>query len=431
MATDDARGAWARRGADYGAVEGRLMRSWVQAMWGPLLAVVALFALGSALQIGAALLAATSVEAAPPVQQVGGLPLCTSPRRAEEVPERASEMRLARDAAGVLWQIQSGCRHQVTPYFMDTATLNAIPQGEDAAFISYGFPSLVPTPSPLNLPAYARLPADLLRVPAQAAAPVPPAPAPAPGTLDRYVSRVLVVDPAAPTVVYVLQGGLRHRVLIYYPLDVALADVDPSRAGDLGSYALRGPEGYVPTIDAFPWGEPAPLQGWATGESAIVSDRVISPDAVNCADVLTTPTPLAQTFGNLTPLPTRVVPRRAQVACDRLREAQEVQAAAYISNPGQYAGRDLRLVNGVACEVRYNAARDGKTFAYTVGDSSVAGFAPGAEVQRDGRFASFQRITLGTFVSTVTETSGASTSGELIVFAYLHTGGGPCPAQGR
>jgi hypothetical protein len=406
------------------------MRSWTGAMWGPLLAVGVLFGVVIFIQLGAALVATPSVEAAPPPQQVGTPPLCTYPRRIEEVPERATEMRLARDAMGVLWQIQSGCRHLVTPYFMDTATLSAIPQGEDASHISFGYPSLVPKPSPLNLPAYARLPSNLLRVPAEAPAPAVPDVASTPGTLDRFVSRVLVIDPASPNIVYVLQGGMRHRVLLYYPLDVALTDIDPSRGGDLASYALRGPDGYVGTISDLPWGEPAPLTGWATGESAVISDRVISPDAVNCESINTTPTPSAVTFGNLTPLPTRVVPRRAQVACDRLREAQEVQAAAYISNPGQYAGRDLRLVGGVACSVRYSAARDGKTFAYTVGDVSVAGFAPGAEVQRDGRFASFQRLTLGTFVSTVTEMSGQSTSGELIVFAYLWAGSGPCPAQG-
>ncbi len=407
------------------------MRSGLQALWSPLLAVVVLLGVGPFGQWDAALVGAPRVDAAAPAQQQPGPnSLCSSPRRAEDVPERSAELRLARDAQGNYWQIQSGCRHQVTPYFMDTATLTAIPQGEDAAFVSYGLPSPVPTPAPLALPAYARLPRELLAAPPAAApAPAPEAVTP-PGTLDRYTNRVLVMDPSNQNVVYLLQGGMRHRVLTYYPLDVVLSDLDPSRAGDLASYALRGPLGFVTTIDDVPWGEPAPLVGWATGESAVISDRMALPDAVNCGNILTTPTPAAVAIGNLAPLPTAVVPRRAQAACDRLREAQEVSAGAYIANPGQYAGRDLRIVGGVACEVRYNPARDGKTFVYYSGEVGVPGFAQGAEVQRDGQFASFNRLTLGTFVASATESATGGTSGELLVFAYLWSGGGPCPVQG-
>ncbi|HEY7062471.1 MAG TPA: hypothetical protein VII06_13410 [Chloroflexota bacterium] len=410
------------------------MRSWVQVIWAPLLALVVLASLGAPGEPGAALWGGGSPDvAAAPLDQADQPPLCAPPRRVEQVPERAAEMRLARDADGALWQIQSGCRHLVEPYYMDTATLSAIPQGEDASFVSYGFPAPVPTPSGLTLPAYARLPIGGLLgqaapAPAEASAPESGA---SPGTLDRYQSRVLVIDPANPNVVYLLQGGMRHRVLIYYPLDVVLATIDPSRAGDLGSYALRGPEGYVGTITDVPWGEPAPLVGWGTGESVVISDRPASPDAVNCAQINATPTAGPVFTGQQVGVPTAVVPRRSQIACERFREAQEVSAGAYISNPGQYAGRDLRLVFGTACSVRYNAARDGKSFQYTVGDSAVAAFAPGPEVQRDAQFTSYRTVDIGTFVSTVTETSGASTSGELIVFAYVVRGGGSCPQANR
>src|SRR4051794_22993043 len=98
-------------------VEGKLMRSWVQALWSPLLAVVVLLGVGAFGQSGTALVGAPRVDAAAPEgQQAGASRLCSPPRGAEQVPEPSAELRLVRDATGVLWQVQSGCRHQVTPY---------------------------------------------------------------------------------------------------------------------------------------------------------------------------------------------------------------------------------------------------------------------------------------------------------------------------
>jgi hypothetical protein len=428
-------GPMSGHGGARSAVEGGRMRSWVQVMWSPLLALVVLLSLGPLGEPGAALVGGAGIgAAAAPLDQTATPPLCASPRRAGDVPERSAEMRLVRDADGVLWQIQSGCRHLVQPYYMDAATLNAIPLGENASFVTYGFPAPVPTPSGLSLPSYARLPVgNLSGQPPLEAAPAPEASAP-PGTLDRYQSRVLVIDPGNPNAVYLLQGGLRHRVLVYYPTDVALADVDPSRAGDLASYALRGPNGFVATIGEVPWGEPAPRVGWGTGESIITSDRVVAPDAVNCAGMGVPGTPS-------TGLPTLRAPGapdapasgasgRSRLVCQRFRAARTVSVDAYVANPGLYAGTDLQLRGGVACSVRYVPARDGKSLAYVAGDASVPAFAYGAEAQRDPLLASRQTMNIGAFIQSVTETGAQATSGELTVFAYEPTGPGPCPSQG-
>jgi hypothetical protein len=405
------------------------MRSWVQAMWSPLLAVVVLFGAGSFVQTGPALVGAPSVDAAAPEQQGGAVPMCTLPRGAGDVPERSAEMRLVRDADGLFWQIQSGCRHQVTPLYMDTRSLSAIPLGEDAAFVTYGYAVPVPTPSDFELPVYARLPAEVLRVPPSQAPAASSAVVADPGTLDRYRDRVLVVDadPLRRNIIYLLQGGVRHRILLYYPLDAQLATMDPSRAGDLDSYALRGPNGFVGTISDVPWGEPAPLIGWGTGESLVVSDRTVAPDAVNCSGIGVPGTP---DTGQTTLRVGATGSGRVLLVCQRFRAARPVPVDAYVANPGQYAGTDVRLTGGVACTVRYNAARDGKSFQYVAADASIPAFAYGAEAERDPALASRQVLNVGGFIQTVTEAGTQSLSGELTVFAYESVGQGPCLGQG-
>ncbi len=150
-----------------------------------------------------------------PAQAEPPLRVCDVPRSDRAQPEPTNELRVARDSNGDYWQIQWGCRHRVVPLAMDPVALRAIPQGEDVAFVTFGTPSPVPTPAPLDLPAYAMVPRALQ--PTAVEVPLPrPAP-PVPGYLQGYTNRVLVYDPGEPDVLYLLEGGLRHRVIVFYP----------------------------------------------------------------------------------------------------------------------------------------------------------------------------------------------------------------------
>lgn len=299
-------------------------------------------------------------------------------------PGPTAELRLVRDAQGNYWQIQSGCRHLVVPFVLDSDTMQAIPRGEDVSFISFGLIAPAPVP-PLTYPSYAQVPTWLL--PPASTSPTPPASPAAEG--------VLIVDIAQPNVVYLVAGGLRHRVLVYYPLDVPADEIDPSRLGAEASYRLRGSQNgvqfFVPTIGVIPLGDSAPYYSWARGESVVVSDQPTAPAARLCGST-------------------------EQQCSPRFREAQTVSQAAYAKDPGAFAGTDLR-VQGLACAVRYDRARGVTTFSLGGGLEAVApGQAPGLE--------DFASVIAGVSVSP--PPGGGSGPGQLVVFEYMvvRPGGG-------
>jgi hypothetical protein len=217
-----------------------------------------------------------------------------------------------------------------------------------------------------------------------------------------------VIDPASPNVVYLLQGGLRHRVLLYYPLDVPLTQVDQSRVGDLASYALPGPNRtLVGSIEDIPWGEPAPRSGWGTGESRIMSDRFA---AIPCVDA-------GGPGATLRPVPgssETQLPR----CTSRFRQAQQVTAGQYQTDPERFAGQDLRL-SGTACGVRIDRQRGGKTFTLRQGtESALPVFIPGPAAQRDQNLISGATVVIGASAPPAQENGQGPGSIDLRVFEY-------------
>jgi hypothetical protein len=279
-----------------------------------------------------------------------------------------------------------------------------------------------------------------------------------PGYLSGYADRVLVVEDGDPNVVYLLQGGVRHRVLVFYPLCVldrsALPAplcnqegpdnvLDISRSGDPQSYLLPRraqlvdcsrifPDvtvppgtscaqiyqalglgdrasrlaGYVATVAEIPLGEPAPNRNWspgyytwAQGESVVISDA-IAPGASKC-----------------TALP----------CSNRYQNAQGVTLPTYDKDPGAFEGIDVRM-EGIACNVSYNRDTNATYFSLRLGDISVPAVARGRTAQRDPEFGSNVRVEVGASTSTRGGGTGFA-SGQLVVFEYRVLGGSACPQR--
>jgi hypothetical protein len=386
--------------------------------------------------------------------------------------DSSAELRLVRDVDGTYWQIQTGCRHLVVPFLMDPATLAAIPQGEDVGWLQRD--PTVPSPAPDVLaPAYA-LPAGSIPR-GQETAPAPPAQTP--GVLLGYREGALVLDPSAPEAVWLLAGGLRHRVLVYFPYcavyrlpaplcGAASPDsppVDAERLARGGDPALETPlpyllprpvevaadcrrlypelrlprpescaalyerlvrealaslppaerpapelaarlartiadqaAMYVATLAEVPVGVPASSYGWARGEAVVLGDRPTVPEARRCE--------------NPEPNPTQPQPGDCSV---RFTQARLINLAQFNKEPEAYAGQDVRLPSGVACNVRYDRSRHVTTLSYGLGNETISVVVPGR--------------TPGLFSNAVLEIAAvvggrlgdaAGQAGQLVVFEY-------------
>lgn len=354
----------------------------------------------------------------------------------ESTVDPSAELRLVRDVDGTYWQIQTGCRHLVVPFLMDSATLAAIPQGEDVGWVRRD-PSVPPPPPEVLAPAYA-LPAGTTPL-GRGALPAPLAETP--GVLLGYREGALVVDPRTPEAVWLLAGGLRHRVLVYFPycavyrlpapLCGAPSPDSPSvgaellaRGGDpalvppwpyllqrsvevaadcrrlypqlrlpraescaaVYEWLLRealaslppaerpGPElvprlartiaeqaaSYVATLAEVPVGEPTSSYGWARGESVVLGERPTLLEARRCDN----------------PNPDRAQPQPGDCSV-RFTQARVINLAQFNKEPEAYTGQDVRLPAGVACDVRYDRARNVTTLSYGLGNENIAVVMPG------------------------------------------------------
>jgi hypothetical protein len=254
-----------------------------------------------------------------------------------------------------------------------------------------------------------------------------------------------------------LQGGIRHRVLVYYPSCVVYGSslppalcggeggdttLDLSRAGDLYSYLLprrvdadcsrlfpqlRLPPntgcadlystlfrvqglrpdaaaplaGFAATIAEIPLGEPAPYYGWAQGESQVLSDAVL-PGASKCI--------------------------RLAICSSRYLGAQIVRISEYDKDPGAFEGIDVRM-EGTACQVQYDRETNATYFILRSGDIGVPAVARGRVPQRDPEFGSNVRMEIGAATSVRGGAVGALSAGQLVVFEYRILGGSPCPPR--
>jgi hypothetical protein len=405
--------------------------------------------------------------------QVPTLPVCTVPRTERELPERTNEMRLARDENGQYWQIQSGCRHRVVPSVMDSGTLQSIPLGEDIGHVTYGFPAPVPTPSPLAPPAYAQLPGGLL-LPEPTPTPSP-APGDEPGLLRGYANRRLVVDPTRPEEVFLLDGRIRHRVLVFYPyctvypealpLCQPLTDptrLDLSRGGDPAvappfPYLLRRRadadcRDIVRTRIRPPVPQPCSALYLELFRAQFLARGVPEIEAELLAAALTDES--AGFVANITEIPLgepapyygwgrgesvvltdrvelpearpcRPTARTREEACSaRFLNAQVITLEAYIKDPQRYAGVDVRLV-GVACRVRYVRDRNVTTLILGSGEAVVPAVAPGRRAQQDPNMADNAQLEVA---ASVTPPGGSQqfATGELVIFEYTRRGSGTC-----
>jgi len=363
--------------------------------------------------------------------------LCdVAPRTEGERPEPSSEMRLVRDANGGYWQIQSGCRHRVEPFVMDSAAFQSIAEGEPISFVTSVRSELPPSPMPLNYPPYAGIPAWLVPESPPASQPsasvVPP-----PSVLEGYADRVLAVDQADPQTLYLLDSGLRHRVILYFPLNAIAAGLQAGeiRPSDVYAVLLRRPDGgrdcsmffpnlpprtscanyytqilqpplpvelagYVATIEEVPEGEPAPYYGWGRGESQIVALGNGSPTlaTVQCPDL-----------------------SRCSV---RFNQARRVTMGQFQKDPQRYAGQDIVLLNTWIGDPRYQRRQGGVSFRLSsFQDQSVSAFAPGIAANVDGSFVGLEDICAGVAVPAVSSDATAESTGfagVLPVFEYVH-----------
>jgi hypothetical protein len=395
----------------------------------------------------------------------------------------SAELRLVRDVDGAYWQIQTGCRHLVVPFLMDSATLAAIPQGEDVGRVRGGQPAAATRPD-VPVPAYALPPENAPRPPAD---PLPPDETTS-GGLRGYAEGALVIDPSAPDAVWLLAGGLRHRVLVYFPYcavyqlpgplcggaepDVTAALLvrggDPTvtppfpyllprrpevaadcralvrqayaesgallpeqlglprpqscvvlydwvvrdawiregasrdsvERGLLQRYAVAIAEeaaGYVATLAEIPVGAPAAPYGWAQGESVLVSDRPRPPAARRCSA-----------------LPSESRQAQLEECSTRFVLARVLDLGQYNKDTAAYAGQDVRIVGGTACNVRYDRTRDVVTLTFRVGSESVPVVVPGRAAASDPALISNAQLE----IAAVASPSTAEFAGQLVVFEY-------------
>ncbi|HLH22593.1 MAG TPA: hypothetical protein VK066_08725 [Chloroflexota bacterium] len=407
---------------------------------------------------------------------------CRPPTSERALPESSSELRLARDANGDFWQIQSGCRHRVVPLAMDPAVLRTIPLADDLNLVTYALPAPVPTPAPLEDPAYAQVPL-WLRPPAT---PAPPTPTrPDPGYLSAYADRVIVFDPADPDVVYLLEGGTRHRVIVYYPYCVVYPRGLPLCQGDddTGAASVDLPRGGDPTVappfpyllrrrtdadctDLYPTIQvPRPITCAAvyeqllldaypnlgrTSEDARSRARTLAaesaPYVANIEEIpLGEPAPnygwgrgettvLSAQRGVPEAQPCSLNARPSQSEeigpCSvRFRDAQRVNVADYLKDPSAYEGGDIRLT-GVACLVRYDRTNDRTNLSIGINQSVVSAVAYGRRARQDPNFSDDAVLDVG---AVVTPQGAQAAAGQLVIFEYARTGTGTCrqPGQGQ
>jgi hypothetical protein len=348
-----------------------------------------------------------------PATVVDQAALCRVPRDPNERPQPSAELRLVRDASGNYWQVQSGCRHAVTPFVMDATALQRIPEGEEVSYITYGLDAPVSSLAPMEYPPYTDIPLALRPDPL-----LPPPPpsdqVPPPSVLLGYANRVLVLDPADPSIIYLLDGGSRHRVVVFYPLDVPTDAIFGLRGGDELSYRLRrsvtDPQiscpavqnrprdqlaTFVGCIDEVPLGAPAPYYGWGTGETLVISDHPRPASARKCT---------------LQPGP---------ATCSaRFRLAPLIDQGQYTKDPTSFRGQDVRFV-GLLTNVRYNPSREGTTARFVFFPPPL--FALGQGARRDPDFITGTSICAGVAIG-----SGETPESELTIFEYVVTNRSAC-----
>jgi hypothetical protein len=352
---------------------------------------------------------------------------------------------------------------------MDTSTLRSIPLGESVSMVTYGFPAPVPTPGPVDNPSYSQVPAWLR----------PPGSVPAgasvsdtPGYLAAYTDRVLVTDPAEPGVVFLLDSGLRHRVLVYYPYCVVYpeplpvceplgdrAPLDFSRGGDAAAappypYILRRrPDAdcrnLYPNLrqpdrvncgavyedlfaDLF---ERRGMSELAARQLAVTLARESADYVANVDEIpLGEPAPLVGWGrGESIILTDRVTlpearpcrlnsPNAADRCSSRFENAQQITIEAYVKDPTRYSGTDVRL-RGVACFVRWIREQNVVRLTLGLNAAVVPAVAPGRIAQQDPAMSDNTYLEVG---ASVTPAGEGLREGELVIFEYFRIGGGTC-----
>jgi hypothetical protein len=338
----------------------------------------------------------------------------------------------------------------------------------------------VPTAAPLSDPAYAQIPLALRPSPT----PTPPEPRPDPGYLQGYADRVLVFDPAQSDVLYLLEGGTRHRVVTYYPYcvvyprglpicqpgpDTGAAAVDLPRGGDPTAappypYLLRR-RADVDCTELFP-GVPVPrplscitlyeqmlldvYRGLGrTEDEARRRARTLAeesaPFVANMDEIpLGEPAPnygwgrgevvvLSAQGGPPEARPCTTGPSlpgtaQAEPCSPRFLQAPLVTPEQYTKDPSAYDGADIRL-EGVACQVRYDRQTNRTTLTIGLNQSSVPAVALGNRVRRDPNFADDNRLEVAAVVTPAG--GGGGTAGQLVIFEYTRRGPGVCRAPGQ
>jgi hypothetical protein len=413
-----------------------------------------------------------------PAQTEPPLRVCDVPRSDRAQPEPTNELRVARDSNGDYWQIQWGCRHRVVPLAMDPVALRAIPQGEDVAFVTFGAPSPVPTPAPLDLPAYAMVPRALQ--PTAVEVPLPQPAPPVPGYLQGYTNRVLVYDPGEPNALYLLEGGLRHRVMVFYPYcavyprglplcpnDADGGGTDLARGGDPTAgppypyllrrnpnvncadlyEALRALPGPVTCAALYEqmFREALRRQGVSEVDAIELARRLAAASADYVATIeeipLGEPAPyygwgrgesLVLTDRVRLPDAVRCNPPRTPCSA-RFENAQRVPIAQYLKDPTFYEGSDIRLTNetgqvgAVACNVRYDRTQNVTRLTLGLRASVVPATAPGPAAARDPQFVDNAFLDVA---AAVTPASEGGAAGQLVIFEYQFLGTGACVRGG-
>lgn len=421
-----------------------------------------------------------------------GLTAASCPAAARDValPAPEAELHLVRDSAQNYWLIQAGCRHRVVPFVMDAAALAQIPQGEDIDWVTIA-PVPPEPPSPLPLPAYAVPPGVALAPPAPPT-PTVPTGAPSPGVLTGYTNGVLVVDSAQPEAVWLLDGGLRHRVVVHFTYCAVYPRALPlCRNGDSGEPRALNPEALARGGDpalAPPYPYLLPRRAEAAADCGRLYPELFLPPGERCADLyyrlvlgallqaraprdareratweqlarvvaaeaagyvatideipLGEPAPYyGWARGESVRLGDRVRPSEAadcgqtnansQDSCTRLDQTQQISLQQYQKDPDVYNGRDVRVV-GTACQVRVDRARNAVTFSLIQGSISLSAIAYGRGARGDARLVNGARLEVGASVSSGDPTMGVP-SGQLVVFGYRHSprdsGIDPCPQE--